>query len=318
MQAFNVKRPWCAIALLLLGLGASVHAATLSVNCGGKYGLTSINAALKAVQSSEESHAPATINVSGACHENVVIQSIDRLTLNAVNGASVTDASGGTVDVILIGDSRSVSINNFTIKGSAGGASGITCRDGSLCRLNGNTVQGAVDGAGVLVGVFSQLALNGGALQNNGTGLFIVNGASGFAFGVTIQNNPGNGIELRAHSFLNTDATIAGNSAAGVFLSHNSTLNCVGCQVNSNGDAGVIVRRDSTARFSSGYVITGNKGAGVLLTEESSAYFPSVGTVTGNGGVGGTDVVCGASFTTAKFATTHIGGGSTNCVEPSL
>jgi hypothetical protein len=62
-------------------------------------------------------------------------------------------------------------------------------------------------------------------------------------------------------------------------------------------------------------VITGNAGAGVLLTEESSAYFPSVGTVTGN--AGGTDVVCGASFTTAKFATKNIGGGTTNCVEPS-
>lgn len=142
MQAFEFKRQFCAIALLLsISVGASVQAATLSVNCGGKHGLTSINGALRALQSSEESHGPATINVSGACHENVVVQSMDRLTLNAVNGASVTDASGGTLDVILIGDSRSVSINNFTINGSAGGANGITCRDGSLCRLNGNTVQ---------------------------------------------------------------------------------------------------------------------------------------------------------------------------------
>jgi hypothetical protein len=114
---------------------------------------------------------------------------------------------------------------------------------------------------------------------------------------------------------VNTDATIANSGAAGVFLSHNATLTCGGCQVNSNGDVGVIVRRDSTARFSGGYVVTGNASAGVLLTEESSAYFPSVGRVTGN--AGGTDVLCGSSFTTAKFATINIGGGTTNCVEPS-
>src|SRR5437667_12849137 len=109
MQAFNFKKQLCAIALLLLSsVGASVQAATLSVHCGATSGLTSINAAFKALQSFE-SERPNTINVSGACHENVVIQSMDRLTLNAVNGASVTDASGGSLDVILIGDSRSVS-----------------------------------------------------------------------------------------------------------------------------------------------------------------------------------------------------------------
>lgn len=316
MSTFTLTKYVCVSAVLLF-LGSTAQAATLWVHCGSKTGLTSITAALKALNSSEESHGPSTINVSGACTENVVIQSMDRLTLNAVNGASITDASGGTLDVIVIGDSRSVSVNNFTINGSAGGASAITCVDGSLCRLNGNTIQGAVDGSGVQVGALTQLRLTGGTLQNNGTGLFLVNGANGVAQDVTIQKNPGNGIELRAHSFLNTNATIANNGAGGVFLSHNSTLNCVGCQVNSNGDVGVIVRRNSSARIYAGFVITGNKGAGVLLTEESSAYFPSVGTVTGNGGVNGTDVVCGASFTTARLATTNIGGGHTNCVEPS-
>ncbi len=43
MQAFNFKKQLCAIALLLLSsVGASVQAATLSVNCGGTYGLTNI------------------------------------------------------------------------------------------------------------------------------------------------------------------------------------------------------------------------------------------------------------------------------------
>jgi hypothetical protein len=119
MQAFNFTRQLRATAfLMLIGAGVSAHAATLSVSCGEPSGLTTINAAIKLLQSNQSLH-PATVNVSGACHENVVIQSIDRLTLNAVNGASITDASGGTLDVVQIADSRSVSINNFTINGAA-------------------------------------------------------------------------------------------------------------------------------------------------------------------------------------------------------
>jgi hypothetical protein len=77
----------------------------------------------------------------------------------------------------------------------------------------------------------------------------------------------------------------------------------------------MILRRNSSARLYNGFAVTGNTGGGILLTEESSAYFASVGTVTGN--AGGKDVTCGPSYTTARFATTNIGGGTTNCVEPS-
>src|SRR5260370_646610 len=150
MQAFTLTKYVCVPALLLF-LGSAAQAATLWVHCGATKGLSSITAALKVLHSSEESPGPSTINVSGACNENIVIQSMDRLTLNAVNGASITDASGGNLDVIQILDSRSVSVNNFTINGSAGGASGINCLDGSLCRLNANTIQGAADGFGVAV-----------------------------------------------------------------------------------------------------------------------------------------------------------------------
>jgi hypothetical protein len=59
----------CLMALLLMSTG-TVNAATLYVNCAGKTGLTSIGAALKALQYSE-GHGPSTINVSGACHENI-------------------------------------------------------------------------------------------------------------------------------------------------------------------------------------------------------------------------------------------------------
>ncbi len=166
------------------------------------------------------------------------------------------------IDVV---DSRDVSINNFTI---SGGASGVVCLDRSLCRLNGNTIQGAnFSGVGVF---FSQTDVFGGLLQNNVTGLSVFNGSEAKAQGVTIQNN-GTGIELRAHALLNTNSVVTANSGTGIFATHNSTLNCIGCQLMGNGDHGLILRRNSTARIYAGAAITGNTGGGVLLSEESSA-----------------------------------------------
>lgn len=298
-----------SLSLLLLMLASAANAATLYVNCAAQEGLHSIGAALKVLQ---HVPGPSTINVSGACHENVVIQSLDRLTLSAMPGASITDASGGALDVIDIVDSRDVSINNFTING---GAEQVTCQDRSLCRLNGNTIQGAnSDGVGVY---FSQIDVIGGVVQNNTVGLQIFNGSEARVFGVAVQNN-GNGIIVRTHSFLNTDSTISGNSSTGVFVHFNGTMHCLGCTISGNGDHGVIIRRNSTVRFAgngvSGATVTGNAGGGVLLTEESSTFFGVGGNVTAN--PGGLDVACGASATSAKLATVNINGGTTNCAEP--
>lgn len=297
-----------SLVLVLLMSASTVRAATLYVNCGGKGPLTSIGAGLKVAQSA----GPSTINVSGACQENVVIQSLDRLTLNAAQGASINDASGGNLVTVTIDDSRDVAINGFTINGGAGGADALDCQDGSVCRLNGNTIQGAVSGYGVGV-FFSQLFLDGGTLQNNAIGLGVINDAGAGATNVSIQNNSV-GIEIRTHSFVNTSAAVTANSAGGVFVHESGTLGCPGCQITGNGSIGVILKRDSSARLFGGYTVTGNNGGGIQLNEESSVYL-APGTVTGN--PGGMDVFCGSSSTTARFATTNIGGGTTNCVEPS-
>ena len=289
------------LPLLLFMAASTVKATTLHVNCGGKAGLTSIGAALKELQYSE-GHGSSTINVSGACHEDIVIQSIDRLTLNAAPGASINDASGGNLVTVTIDDSRDVAINGFTINGGAGGADALDCADGSVCRLNGNTIQGAVNGYGVGI-FFSQLFLDGGTLQNNFTGLAVINGASGKATNVTIQNNSLLGIEIRTQSFVNTTATITANSG-GVFVHEGGTLSRPGCQITGNGGIGVAVKRDSSARLYNAYVVTGNTSGGIQLNEESSAYF-GPGTVKDN--TGGMDVYCGSSYTTACTLLTKCG-----------
>jgi hypothetical protein len=307
MQAFNFKRQMCAIALLLLiSVGASAQAATLSVNCGAKYGLTSINAALKALQSSEESRGPATINVSGACRENVIIQNIDRLTLNAVNRASITDVSGGALDVVLVLDSRDVTITGFSING---GANGIDCLDGTLCRLVNDTVQGASNGIGVFT--LGQARLTGVKLNNNSVGLFVNHGGT-VVGDATMQGN-NRGIQMLAGAVIFIAATITQSHDLGVFAFTNATLDCNACVITDNAAGGVLLRQSSSALFRAGFTITGNGGPGVALSELSSAQFQG-GTATGN--AGGTDVLCGPQFTSARGAS-DIGGGRTNCVEPS-
>src|SRR5271167_5065532 len=104
MLLTNIKRSVIASALMLL-MGSAAQAGTLWVNCGGKGGLSTIGAALKVLQNSEF-HEPATINVSGVCRENLLIHDMDLLTIAGSKGASITDASGGTADVVDIRHSR--------------------------------------------------------------------------------------------------------------------------------------------------------------------------------------------------------------------
>jgi hypothetical protein len=113
MKVFNCKSYISAFGLLLL-MGSAAHATTLYVNCDGKAGLASIGAALKSLRSPLFS-GPNTINVSGACNENIVIKDMDRLTLNAVNGASITDASNGHTDVINVNNSPGFTLHGFAI-----------------------------------------------------------------------------------------------------------------------------------------------------------------------------------------------------------
>jgi hypothetical protein len=89
---------------------------------------------------------PTGVLVQRGGRLNVAVGGMDRLTLTAVHGASVSDASSGTLTVIDIEEFRDVAINGFTINaGSDGvsGANGIVCGDFSACRLSGNVIQGA-------------------------------------------------------------------------------------------------------------------------------------------------------------------------------
>src|ERR1700741_3898646 len=90
------------------------QAATLHVNCDANKGLTRIQKAGNILQQTAP-EGPNTIVVTGSCKENITIQSMDNLMLTAQNGASITDPSNASLDVIDIADSHRVSISGLTI-----------------------------------------------------------------------------------------------------------------------------------------------------------------------------------------------------------
>src|SRR5215472_6888281 len=242
MSRFKVGIRLCLSLLLAMSAG-TLRAATLYVTCGGKGPLTSIGAALKALQSVS---GPSTIDVSGACNENVVIQSMDRLTLNAVNGASVSDASGGKQDVISIFDSRDVAINGFTINaGSDGvsGANGISCNDWSSCRLALNVIQGAGSGAGFAVFQAAQATVDGDTFQNNGTGLVVHSGSKvrpGGQARLIASHSNGVGIHIARQAFVFVAANIDNNSDRGVVLRFQAILDLVDGSISHTGSLGAV------------------------------------------------------------------------------
>jgi hypothetical protein len=295
---------------VLLLMGSTANATTLWVNCSARSGLGSINGALKTLKSSEV-RGPATINVSGACRENVVIQGLDRLTLTAVNGASVSDASGGTLDVISIADSRDVAINGLTVNGSAGDGNGISCNDYSTCRLSGNVIQGRGN-AGFAVYSQSQATLDGDTLQNNGVAGLQVRSGSTVRAGSRpfISRANGQGINIARQALAFVAAVIENNLDQGVVVGIQSTFELTG-SITGNGSVGAHVREGSVARFTNA-TISGNAGAGVLVHDLSMVSFNGT-TVTGNAGGAG-DVVCNPQYPVTSGVVNT--GGTTNCVEP--
>ena len=276
-------------SILLLSVGSMAQALTLAVNCGSKEGLTSIGAALKTLQGPLAS-LPNTINVSGACHENILIQNMDRLTLNAVKGASITDVSYGTREVIDVENSVGFTLNGFTVTATCpsscmngAGADAISCYQGAECLLVNNTISGAGNGAGIGVYPLSKAIVQGGTLQNNYFGLFTNDSGEMFVMGVTVQNNlygvylnHGGSVSIHIGADSVTPSVITNNSQQGIYTNMGGTVTVhAPASVTNNGADGIYLALGSRlfvgGGVSGGISITGNSGSGVNLNDISIA-----------------------------------------------
>jgi hypothetical protein len=331
MSGFILSKYAVYTGLLLLiacAARASESGTTLYVQCGASSGLNSIGAALKALKHSEDS-GPSTINVSGACHENVVIQNIDRLTIAGSHGASITDASRDTADVVDIRNSN-VTITGMTIDGlNAVNNDAVDCEQGSHCTLLGNTIQGGAEPVGVYT--LSSGLIVGGVLQNGTSdGLYAL--ADVTTAGVLIRGNPiGVVVQLGARARLVSldpasfpgfarAPTIIENNGAGVSVVQ-ARFSCAGCVIHGNAGDGIngdVSAEVSVTPFyahdgsSDAPNVTGNAGHGVYLGDLTSGIFHGpAATVSDNGQ---SDINCNSATTVTRGALFAAGGAAhTNC-----
>jgi Right handed beta helix region len=267
--------------LLLVAIGSAAQyagAVDLGVNCNKH---DSIRRALHVLARSNP-QGPNTITVFGSCKENLVIQSMDRLTLIAKNGASITDPSSGALAVVDIEDSQRVTLKGFTING---GAQGILCSTASLCYLTGNTIEGP-GGFGINVIKGSRAFLESNVIEDWGRGAFIDSGAQVFSSNDVFQSNASSGIVVLSAAYFES-------------LNSNFLNNGVGI------DVGV-----ATATFNGG-TVSGNSGDGMKLLGGAAATFAGP-TITGN--LSGLDIDCAPQFPITRFID-RTGGGITNCAE---
>ena len=290
---------------LLVTIGVAspyAQAANISVRCDKR---ESLSKALRLLATANP-QGPNTVSVVGHCSDNILIQSMDRLTLIGNTGASITDRSGGTSVVVDIEDSRSVTVQGFSINGGSGG---LLCGTASVCFLTNNKIQAAVgDGIAVLTG--STAFLESNVIQNNGaSGSTLSDGSQMFSSNDVFQGNPGEGVEVRG-AYLSASNSSFLNNAVGVRAGGSSVL-LNGGMITGSGEDGMVLRGNSTASFF-GPTITGNGGNGVYLEDGSFAGFVSAN-VTGN--QSGLDVDCAPQFPITRFVDRT--GGITNCVEPT-
>ena len=289
--------------ILLAASGAAsqcAQAANLTVNCDNK---ETIHKAVKLLANTNP-QGPNTIFVTGSCRENILIRGMDRLTLITKKGASITDRSNGSLAVVDIEDSHTVTLQGFIING---GGTGVNCGSASVCYLTGNTIEAG--GVGVRGGSRSFLESN--VIQNGGRGATVEDGSQMFSSDDVFQSNAAQGIVIGDGVYFVASNSSFLNNGVGILASASNLLLHGGTISGSIGN-GMTMLAGSTVVFRDSATVTGNGGDGVHLEDASFAGFQSA-TVTGN--LSGLDVNCAPQFTITHFVGRT--GGITNCVEPA-
>jgi len=292
----------------------AAHAVTLQVNCDQPNSkLPTIGAALKIVNTVIGNLGSNTIEVTGACKENITLNAVSNLTLTAKNGASITDASGGTTPVITVTGSTNIGLNGFAIRGGGGAfRAAIACDLNSTCYLSNNNVQ-ITNGLAVAVVQGAYARLDHDVLEQSANGLGVAGGSRATTVGATMRNNTLVGAFFFANSFglITASTTIENNGTGGIAAREHSSLQVSDTTITGNGGPGVMVFNASEVWFFSvaaGSTISGN-GSGVSVGDLSFASFVQPIAVSGN--TTQPDILCWGHF---SAATNNVGTiGSTNC-----
>ena len=308
------KFVFAAAVLLLVAVPATGHAVTLQVNCDQTTSkLPTIGAALKLLSGPIGGLGPNTIEVTGACKENVAVASLSHLTLTAKDGASITDASGGTAPVINIDRSYDFALKGFAIRGGGGPFKAAVGCFSSTCFLSGNNVQ-IPGGTGIVAAFASELSLSSDVLEQSQAGLLAIDGSKAILVGAAIRNNAGVGVQAAADSFLETafSTIVENNGTHGIWVHDHSSAQISQTTVTRNGGIGVFVQIASEAFF---FLAPGTQNTisdnawGVAVQDLSWANIYAPGT-TVSGSANQPDIQCWGHF---SGATNAAAAGTTNC-----
>jgi len=280
---------WFALLFSFLPLGFltdSAAARTVTVDCEE----STISAVLKTL----DPQTSNTVQVIGTCKDSVGIFDFADLTIAGlkIEGKSAAIESNGGAPFWIVGSH--VQLKNLVIDGE-GGFYTVTCREFSVCRFIGNTIQNA-SGDGVQIDS-ADATFYGDVIQNNascglnltsarvrvsqvtvrgttagtygpGTGVEIDSGSTLVVEQLTVQNNQGRGISLVGNSNLTNRPwtgpfTVSNNNAGGIWVAEESSADIGGATVINNsgadGGAGVVIDGNSEASFWSGGTFTGNQ-----------------------------------------------------------
>ena len=210
-------------------LALTAQALNFNVDCRVSGHLT-INAAIAKI-AARNPLGPNTITVTGNCHENVVVSSLDNLTLQAGPlGATISDASHGTLDTLVAVDAGRFALNGFTINGS------VNCANNAVCRLFGNTIQNSQIGYGLRASR-AHIDSQNDSISNNpsGVGVIVTNASRVVLVDDTISNNGSHGIQVFDDAFVflannATTTTVSNNGGFGVLATSQRKRATLGCQ----------------------------------------------------------------------------------------
>ena len=280
-------------ACILFAALTPALARTVTVSCDE----TTISNVLKTL----DPQAGNTIKVIGACRDSIGIYNFANLTIVGMNTGNqkptIKSLNGGSIFWIV---GSHVQMSNLTLDG---GVYDVMCREFSVCRFSGNTIQNAT-GNGVALDS-ADATFTGDVIQNNANSGLSLTASRVRVTQVTLKGTTagswgsGNGVDVNSGSALTVEQlTVQNNQGAGVSLVGNSHLTnrpwAGPFTVTNNAAGGVWVTEQSSADLSGATVTNNagaNAGAGVVIDGNSEASFWGGGTFTDNQPM---DLYCGA------------------------
>ena len=204
------------------------------------------------------------------------------ISASSANGVNIATAG---VDVVL----RGLNINGL---GGTGGNSGIWMTNGSSLSIENCVISNFPTGSGVFVSTAVKVRVVDSLFRDNGSGIYIQNGAKAFiagvkviggAEGISIQGSPSGSTATASIS----DTVVSGtNFGIYAYASNASTVNVsVTRSTSSNNAYGIMAEGAGTTITVSNSMVTGNSAYGFYQAASGPPMFRSLGnnTVDQNG-----------------------------------